>query len=60
MEQLNYFIHCKKTNVYALQQNKYGRWKWISKIGKAMHEEKKTDEITVENIKVDKIKKDYL
>ena len=57
---INYFIHCKRQCYMHYNRINMEDESELVKIGKAMHEEKKTDEITVENIKVDKIKKDYL
>ena len=57
---VNYFIHCKRQCYMHYNRINMEDESELVKIGKAMHEEKKTDEITVENIKVDKIKKDYL
>ena len=57
---INYYIHCKRQCYMHYNRINMEDESELVKIGKAMHEEKKTDEITVENIKVDKIKKDYL
>lgn len=61
---INYYFHCKRQcylhgNRLNLEDNSE-----IVKIGKAIHEEKskksKNTEITIENVKIDKITKDYL
>lgn len=61
---INYYFHCKRqcylfANRLNLEDNSE-----LVKIGKAIHEQKSSDsdnsEISIENIKVDKITKEYL
>lgn len=60
---INYYFHCKRQcylhgNKLNLEDNSE-----IVKIGKAIHEEKlhgKNSEIAIDNIKLDKLTKDYL
>lgn len=60
---INYYFHCRRQcylhgNRLNLEDNSE-----IVKIGKAMHEEKATSEnseISIDNIKIDKLTKEYL
>lgn len=57
---INYFYHCKRqcwlfANKINLEDNSE-----LVKIGKAIHEAKETQEITIDNIKIDKISDEYL
>ncbi|WP_410208345.1 CRISPR-associated protein Cas4 [Fusobacterium sp.] len=57
---VNYFVHCKRQCYlfyYKIQMEDESE---LVKIGRALHEAKHTEEILIDNIKVDKIKGDYL
>ncbi|MEI7475491.1 MAG: CRISPR-associated protein Cas4 [bacterium] len=57
---VNYYIHCKRQcwlfgNKINMEDNSE-----LVKIGRALHEEKETQEIQIDNIKIDKISDEYL
>lgn len=57
---INYYIHCKRQcwlfgNRINLEDNSE-----LVKIGRALHEKKETQEIEIDNIKIDKISSEYL
>lgn len=57
---INYYIHCKRqcwlfANRINLEDNSE-----LVKIGRAIHEAKNTEEIEIDNIKIDKISAEYL
>lgn len=57
---INYYIHCKRQCYLHYHKLNLEDNSELVKIGKALHEEKKTEEISIENIRVDKITRDYL
>lgn len=57
---VNYFVHCKRQCYLHYHKINLEDESELVKIGKAIHEDKNTSELTIENIKIDKIKKDYL
>lgn len=57
---INYYIHCKRQCYLHYHKLNLEDNSELVKIGKALHEEKKTEEISIENIKIDKITRDYL
>lgn len=57
---VNYYVHCKRQCYLHYHKINMEDESELVKIGKAVHEEKDTEEISIENIKLDKIKKEYL
>lgn len=57
---VNYYIHCKRQCYMHYHKINLEDESELVKIGKAVHEEKNTEEISIENIKLDKIGKEYL
>jgi len=57
---INYYIHCKRQCYLHYHKLNLEDNSELVKIGKALHEEKKTQEISIENIRIDKITRDYL
>ncbi len=57
---INYYIHCKRQCYLHYHKLNLEDNSELVKIGKALHEEKQTEEIAIENIKIDKINRDYL
>lgn len=61
---VNYYFHCKRQCYLAANRLNLEDNSELVKIGKAIHEEKSSEsdnaEIAIENIKVDKITKEYL
>ena len=57
---VNYYVHCKRQCYMHYHKINMEDESELVKIGKAVHEEKNTEEISIENIKLDKIKKEYL
>ena len=57
---VNYYIHCKRQCYMHYHKINLEDESEFVKIGKAVHEEKNTEEISIENIKLDKIGKEYL
>lgn len=57
---INYYVHCKRQCYLFYNKIEMEDESELVRIGKALHEEKKTEEISIENIKIDKIKGDYL
>lgn len=57
---INYFMHCNRQCwLFAHKINLEDNSELV-KIGRAIHEEKETQEIEIENIKIDKISDEYL
>lgn len=57
---VNYYIHCKRQCYMHYHKMNMEDESELVKIGKAIHEERNSEEILVENIKLDKIGKEYL
>lgn len=57
---INYYVHCKRQCYMHYHKINMEDESELVKIGKAIHEEKNTEEISIENIKLDKIGKEYL
>lgn len=57
---VNYYVHCKRQCYMHYHRINMEDESELVKIGKAIHEEKNTEEISIENIKLDKIGKEYL
>lgn len=57
---VNYFLHCKRQCYLHGNKINLEDESELVKIGKALHETKETEEIAIDNIKLDKIKKDYV
>ena len=57
---VNYYIHCKRQCYMHYHKMNLEDESELVKIGKAIHEERNSEEILVENIKLDKIGKEYL
>lgn len=57
---INYYMHCKRQCwLFAHRINLEDNSELV-KLGKAIHEEKQTQEIEIDNIKIDKISDEYL
>ncbi len=57
---INYYIHCKRQCwLFAHRINLEDNSELV-KLGRAIHEEKQTQEIEIDNIKIDKISDEYL
>ena len=57
---VNYYIHCKRQCYLHYHKLNLEDNSELVKIGKALHNEKNTEELSIDNIKIDKITKDYL
>ncbi len=57
---INYYIHCKRQCYLHYHKLNLEDNSELVQIGKALHEEKNTEELSIENIKVDKLTRDYL
>ncbi|MGL5053733.1 MAG: CRISPR-associated protein Cas4 [Cetobacterium sp.] len=57
---VNYYIHCKRQCYLHYHKINLEDESELVKIGKALHEKNKTEEIEIENVKLDKIKGDYI
>jgi CRISPR-associated exonuclease Cas4 len=57
---VNYYIHCKKQCWLFAHKINLEDESELVKIGRALHEVKETDEIQIDNIKIDKISKEYM
>lgn len=57
---VNYFVHCKRQCYLHYHKITLEDESELVKIGRSLHESKKTEEITIDNIKVDKIKSEHL
>ena len=57
---INYFIHCKRQCYLYYNKLTLEDESELVKIGKALHSEKNTEEVAIENIKIDKLKGEYL
>lgn len=57
---INYYLHCKRQCFLLYHQIDFETESELMKIGKALHEKHKTTEVAVDNIKIDKIKGDYI
>lgn len=57
---INYYIHCKRQCYLHYHRINLEDESDLVKIGKALHEKEHTEEIEIDNIKIDKIKGDYL
>ena len=57
---VNYYVHCKRQCYLFYNKIEMEDESELVRIGRALHEEKETEEIAIENIKLDKMKGDYL
>lgn len=57
---VNYYIHCKRQCWLFVHRINLEDESELVKIGKALHEKKEINEIEIDNIKIDKISKEYL
>lgn len=57
---INYFIHCKRQCWLFAHRINLEENSELVKIGRAIHADKQTQEIEIDNIKIDKISDEYL
>lgn len=57
---INYYIHCKRQCYLHYHRINLEDESGLVKIGKALHERHNTEEIEIDNIKLDKIKGEFV